>query len=129
MNTTTSPSFTLTEDDQFFVENDVVIKRLVAARNNFLSKLQSRVIELQATIEGSGLVPFTVVKKGISARDSLYYDFKINGHDVAIFIYISPEGWTLRIIPRESNRESQENLKTLLKDRCNELTFDPRACT
>ncbi|QBQ54781.1 PD-(D/E)XK nuclease family protein [Nitrosococcus wardiae] len=78
------------ENDKFFIENEDRVNSLVNARNRFLSKLNSKVRELQEEIEK----PEACEKQWIYAKSCLVHDFNLSGNSIAFDLYVSPAGGT-----------------------------------
>lgn len=84
------------ENDKFFIENEDRINSLVNARSKFLSKLNSKVRELQGQIEKPGAYE----KQLIYAKSCLVHDFNLSGNSIAFDLYVSPTGWELQLFGR-----------------------------
>ena len=95
------------DNDKFFIENEDRVNSLVNARNKFLSKLNSKVRELQEEIEK----PAACEKQWIYAKSCLVHDFNLSGNSIAFDLYVSPTGWELQLFGR--NIKSQTYLAEL----------------
>ena len=95
------------ENDKFFIENEDRVNSLINARNKFLSKLNSKVRELQEEIEK----PDACEKQWIYAKSCLVHDFNLSGNSIAFDLYVSPTGWELELFGR--NIKSQTYLTEL----------------
>jgi hypothetical protein len=95
------------ENDKFFIKNEDRVNSLVNARNKFLSKLNSKVRELQEEIEK----PDACEKQWIYAKSCLVHDFNLSGNAIAFDLYVSPTGWELQLFGR--NIKSQTYLTEL----------------
>ncbi len=92
----------LDESDKFFIENEDRISTLVNARNKFLSKLYSKVIELKEKVEK----PAVCERQWIYAKSCLVHDFNLSGNSIAFDLYISPKGWELVLFGRNIRSKS-----------------------
>ncbi len=104
------------ENDKFFIENEDRVNSLVDARNRFLSKLNSKIRELQEEIEK----PSSCEKQWIYAKSCLVHDFKLSGKSIAFDLYVSPTGWELQIFGR--NQPSNNYITQLVSMRCDQIT-------
>lgn len=84
------------ESDKFFIENNDRVDSLIAARNRFMSKLNSKVVELKELVE----IPTKCDKQWIFAKSCLVHDFKLYGNSIAFDLYLSSSGWELQVFGR-----------------------------
>jgi hypothetical protein len=95
------------EIDKFFIEHADRVDLLVNARSKFLSKLNSKVRELQEEIEK----PDACEKQWIYSKSCLVHDFNLSGNSIAFDLFVSPTGWELDLFGR--NIKSQTYLAAL----------------
>jgi len=120
MNTTANPNFTLSPREEFFDKCYDAIKQLLNERESLLSKLHSRLAELQTLIETCPVVRCST-KHGIFEKDYLFYDFSSHGHTIGLALWIYEKGWEFGIFTRD---KSPEYLKSLLKDTPKKVTIE-----
>jgi len=95
------------ENDKFFIENEERVSNLINARNKFVSKLQSKVRDLQSLIPK----PNECKKQWIYAKSCLVHDYNLSGHSISFDLYLSPKGWVFQLFGR--NTKSQSYLQNL----------------
>lgn len=95
------------ENDQFFIENEERVNSLINARNKFISKLNGKIRELSDLTQK----PDDCERQWIYAKSCLVHDYNLSGNSIAFDLYISPQGWELKLFGRGAS--SREYLKEL----------------
>jgi hypothetical protein len=115
-------SMNLTDRDQFFIENEDMIDKLVKDRESFIARLNSQVITLKDIIENSDDAPKQFVKRWVYASSCLVHDYLLSGNKVAFDLDISPKGWVLRLFGR--NQSSNNYVTQLVSSRRDQITAE-----
>ena len=88
------------DNDQFFIENDDVIKKLIGDREAFIGRLNTRVIEIKEMIESSDAAPKNFENRWVYNSKCLVHDYILSGHEITFDLSIEPKGWTLQLFER-----------------------------
>jgi len=105
----------LTESDYFFIENNEIVEKMIAEREEFKSKLINIILRLKEIAEPANLQLGSKFSSWVWEDFSLVHDFNFGGNWVSICMMISFSGWELQLFGRD---ESADNyIKQLLKHR------------
>ena len=102
-------------NDQFFIENDEVIERLIDERSKFLNRLRNKLNQLHGMVsEEEDLKKCLRKEPWIYNKSCLVLDFLLTEkqHSVALDLYLSPKGWELQLFGR--NKEAATFLSELI---------------
>ncbi len=100
------------ENDQFFIENEELINKLIKGREQFSTKLNDRVKSLGEKLKKTGKpVEYRRRIYNGSFGSCLVHDFNLSDHSIALDLYIFPKGWELTLFGR--NKSSQSYLSGL----------------
>jgi hypothetical protein len=97
--------------DTFFIKNEDRVNSLIEARNKFMWKLNSKVIELKELIG----MPSNCDRQWIYAKSCLVHDFRLFGSSIAFDLYLFSDGWELQAFGR--NRPSSDVISQVLAAR------------
>ena len=98
--------FEIKEIDRFFIEHEDQITRLVEERARFHTRLSQRVSRLRELIDESAETKLLSKEPQIFYKCCLALDLVLDGgHNVAIDVWLTADGWDLTIFGREGSGE------------------------
>ena len=107
----------LDEIDQFFIDNDEHIQKIMTARLNFEKKLYAR---LKAVFElMKDKKPGECTNQAISNKICIYSELQLSNHRIVLDVFIKADGWSISFVGRSKDDENyldQLFLKTELQD-------------
>lgn len=117
----------LQKTDQFFIEHNEVIEKMIAGRNAFLNRL-SQMVSTLCTMMGESKAAAALSRAPwIYADSCLVLDFQFaNAYAIAFDLVLKPTGWELQIFGR--NKKSEGYLNKLigepsLREQCKSAAF------
>jgi hypothetical protein len=105
----------LLPNDQFFIENNQAIKKLINEHEQFIGRLHERVSCLHSMIYADDQCKSLGLSKEpwIWQKNCLVFDFQFHGlFPVAIDLYLTPSGWELQIFARKGGEAFLSRLFT-----------------
>ncbi len=118
----TGENMKLTDKDQFFVENEAIVEKLVKDRDSFISRINSQVTTLRDLMSSSGDSPKGLEKRWIYASSCLVHDYVLSGNKVAFDLCVSPKGWVLHLFGR--NQSSHRYVTELISARRDAIAIE-----
>lgn len=105
METTTNlagENMELKQTDQFFIEHNEVIEKLLLERSAFQGRLSQRIVDLAGIMIETSEVKMLAPPPYPYAKDRLVLDFeKLAGrYDISFDLYLTPSGWDLQLFGR-----------------------------
>jgi hypothetical protein len=103
----------LNKADQFFIENHELIQRMLAERDNFLSRLNQKVATLATIMNETPEAKHLSKPPWIYFKSCMVLDFLLKKtYSVTFDLYLEPTGWQLQLFAR--NKKSQVYLAKLM---------------
>jgi len=109
----------LSERDYFFIENNEIIEKMIAGREDLKSKLISMVLKLKEMSETANRYINDKFSCWIWKELSLVHDFYFDGIWISFDLSISFTGWKLEMFGRDDSADKY--IRILLKDRIEQI--------
>lgn len=92
----------LKQIDQFFIQHNEIIEKLLQELNAFRGRLSQRIVELLKLMDEAKESKLHATRHYLYSSDRLVLDFvKLDGqYDISFDLYLKPSGWDLQLFGR-----------------------------
>lgn len=97
----------LRQRDQFFIEHNALIEKLITERNDFLRRLNQKVSDLWGMLSAASEAAALSAPPYIWRDSCLVLDFQFaNARTISFDLYLQPRGWELQLFGRNTAKNS-----------------------